>query len=59
MPGIDGGFVVLGQSTSRMRVSEMRDLITIIHAFGAERGVKFSDESARAKEWADRFGDAA
>lgn len=56
VPGIDGGFVVLGQSTSKMRVSEMRDLITLIHAFGAERHVNFSDESACAREWAIRFG---
>ncbi|WFL66394.1 recombination protein NinB [Pantoea sp. X85] len=56
VPGIDGGFVVLGQSTSKMRVGEMRDLITIIHAFGAEHNVRFSDESARAAEWASRFG---
>lgn len=56
VPGIDGGFVVLGQSTSKMRVGEMRDLITIIHAFGAEHNVIFSDESARAAEWASRFG---
>lgn len=59
VPGIDGGFVVLGQSTSKMRVSEMRDLITIIHAFGAEQGVRFSDESAQAAEWAERFGQGA
>lgn len=59
VPGINGGFVVLGKSTSKMRVSEMRDLITIIHAFGAEHNVRFSDESARAAEWAGRFGSAA
>lgn len=59
VPGINGGFVVLGQSTSKMRVSEMRDLITLIHAFGAEHGVRFSDESAQAAEWAKRFGSAA
>lgn len=58
VPGIDGGFVVLGQSTSKMPVSEMRDLITLIHAFGAERNVRFSDESACAREWASRFGGA-
>ncbi|MGC8427634.1 recombination protein NinB [Mixta calida] len=56
VPGINGGFVVLGKSTSKMRVSEMRDLITLIHAFGAEHNVQFSDESARAAEWASRFG---
>lgn len=59
VPGINGGFVVLGQSTSKMRVSEMRDLIELIHAFGAEHSVRFSDESARAREWANRFGSAA
>lgn len=59
VPGINGGFVVLGQSTSKMRVSEMRDLIELIHAFGAEHNVRFSDESARAREWANRFGSAA
>ena len=57
VPGIDGGFVVLGKSTSKMRVGEMRDLITLIHAFGAERNIKFSDESARAAEWASRWGE--
>lgn len=59
VPGIDGGFVVLGKSTSKMRVSEMRDLITLIHSFGIEHNVRFSDEAARAKEWAERFGAAA
>jgi len=43
VPGIDGGIVVLGQSTSRMTVSIMRDLIELMHAFGAEHGVNFSD----------------
>jgi hypothetical protein len=57
VPGIDGGFVVLGKSTSKMRVSEMRDLITLIHAFGVQRNIKFSDESARAAEWASRWGE--
>lgn len=59
VPGIDGGFVVLGKSTSKMRVGEMRDLITLIHSFGIEHDVRFSDEAARAKEWAERFGAAA
>jgi hypothetical protein len=57
VPGIDGGFVVLGQSTSKMRVGEMRDLIELINAFGAEHGVQFSDESRLAIEWASRYGD--
>ena len=42
VPGIDGGFVVLGQSTSKMTVREMGDLMTLMEAFGAEQGVAFS-----------------
>lgn len=41
VPGIEGGFVVLGAHTSKMNVKEMADLITLMSAFGAERGVKF------------------
>ena len=52
VPGIDGGFVVLGLSTSKMTVSEMRDLIELSHAFGAERGVDFSYEAELAINWA-------
>jgi hypothetical protein len=59
VPGIDGGFVVLGQSTSRMTVGEMRDLIELISAFGAEQGVRFGDEAAEALQWARRYGRAA
>lgn len=42
VPGLDGGFVVLGQSTSKMTVREMSDLMEVISAFGAERGVRFT-----------------
>ena len=42
VPGIDGGFVVLGLSTSKMTKGEMADLQTLIEAFGAQQGVKFS-----------------
>ena len=42
VPGIDGGFVVLGLSTSKMTVAEMSELQTLIEAFGAQQGVKFS-----------------
>ena len=52
VPGIDGGFVVLGLSTSKMTVSEMRDLIELAQAFGAEHDVVFGDESKRAIDWA-------
>lgn len=40
--GLDGGFVVLGQSTSNMTKAELSDLLELIYAFGAEHGVKFS-----------------
>lgn len=42
VPGLDGGFVILGQSTSKMTRREMGELQTLIEAFGAERGVVFS-----------------
>ena len=45
VPNLDGtGFVVLGQSTSKMSVAEMRDMIELINAFCAERGVKLNDK---------------
>lgn len=43
VPGIDGGFVVLGNSTSRMTVAEMSELLELIAVFGAEHGVQFHD----------------
>lgn len=39
--GINGGFVVLGMRTSKMKVAEMTDLMTLMEAFGAEHQVKF------------------
>ena len=47
VPGLDGGFVVCGQSTSRMSKREFSDLVELIYAFGAERGVAFSGQSER------------
>ena len=41
VPGLDGDFVVLGQSTSKMTKAEMSDLQTLIEAFGAQHGVIF------------------
>lgn len=42
VPGLDGGFVVLGLSTSKMTKGEMADMQTLMDAFGAEKGVRFS-----------------
>ena len=41
VPGIEGGTVVLGQSTSKMTKKEMGDLQTLMEAFGAKQGVQF------------------
>lgn len=44
VPNIDGdGFVVLGQSTSKMGKKEFGDMIELIQSFGAQRGVVWSD----------------
>jgi len=40
--GLRGGSVLLGASTRKMTVAEMGELITLMQAFGAERGVRFS-----------------
>lgn len=43
VPNLDGtGFVALGMSTSAMNKREFADLLALIEAFGAERGVKWS-----------------
>lgn len=43
VPGLDGGFVVLGTATSRMTIGEMGDLIDLMLAFGTDRGVRFAE----------------
>lgn len=48
IPGLDGGFVVLGAHTSKMSVSEMSEVIECATAFGCQQGVKWSD---RGDEW--------
>ena len=42
VPGLDGGFVVLGKATSKMTKAEMSELQELMQAFGAQQGVKFS-----------------
>ena len=41
VPGIDGGFVVCGQRTSKMTKAEMCELQELMEAFGAQQGVQF------------------
>ena len=47
VPGIDGGFVVCGSSTSKMTKPEMAEMQELMMAFGVEHGVEFND----AKQW--------
>ena len=42
VPGIDGGYVVLGLSTSKMTKAEMSDMQELMAAFGVQHGVVFS-----------------
>jgi hypothetical protein len=42
-PGISGGWVLLGQSTSQMNKQEFSDLLELAFAFGIEKGVKFHE----------------
>lgn len=39
VPGLNGGFVVLGQRTSRMSKKDFSELIELIYSFCAERSV--------------------
>ena len=41
--GIDGGVVILGMRTSRMKKDEFRDLIELIYAYGAEHQIRWSE----------------
>jgi hypothetical protein len=52
VPGIEGGFVALGQRTSKMSIKEMIDVIEFAYAFGGdpEHPVKWSEKS-RVPEW--------
>lgn len=55
VPAIEGaGFVMLGASSRDLSVEEAGDVMTMIEAFGAERGVQFSDpkESALREQYA-------
>jgi hypothetical protein len=47
VPGINGGFVLLGMHTSQMTKAELAELIELALAFGAEHGVRFHDAEGR------------
>lgn len=50
VPGLDGGFVVLGQSTSKMSKREMTDLQELISAFGSMRDVQWTEPADQGFE---------
>lgn len=43
VPGLHGGFVLLGMHTSQMKVGEASDLMELISAWGAENGLVFNE----------------
>ncbi len=49
--GLRGGVVLLGERTSAMGVRRMAELIELIYAFGAERGVVWSEPAAEVPGW--------
>ena len=51
VPGIDGGFVVIGASTSKMSIKDMIDVIDFAYAFGADpdHPVKWSEPDCGGK----------
>ena len=51
VPGIDGGFVVIGASTSKMSIKELIDVIDFAYSFGIEHSVKWTEPTKSMKEW--------
>lgn len=49
VPGIDGGFVVIGARTSQMTKREMSDMCELIYAFGAEQDVIWTKDEPKQK----------
>lgn len=43
VPGVDGGFVVLGAHTSKMSKSEFSELIELAYAVGTVKGVRWNE----------------
>lgn len=53
--GIDGGFVLLGQRTSKMTVKQMSELIEFIYWFCCEKNIKISAPK-QYEEWHEQYG---
>ncbi|TDX30779.1 NinB protein [Modicisalibacter xianhensis] len=50
IPGLDGGFVAIPMSTSRMKKKPFSDLVETIYAWGSERGVQWSEPALKVYE---------
>lgn len=42
VPGLDGGFVVCGQSTSKLSKADFSELLELVLAFGAQNGIEWN-----------------
>lgn len=51
VPGLDGGFVVLGLSTRKQSQRWFSDMFEVMEAFAAERGVKWTQQD----HWQGRY----
>lgn len=51
VPGLDGGFVVLGLSTRKQSQKWFSDMFEVMEAFAAERGVKWTQQD----HWSGRY----
>jgi len=51
VPGLDGGFVVLGLSTRKQSQKWFNDMFEVMEAFAAERGVKWT----QSDHWNGRY----
>jgi NinB protein len=48
MPGVDGGFVPIGRSTSSLGVREMSDFLDLLEAFAGQHAVNLKEAQERA-----------
>lgn len=48
--GFSGGVVMLGESTKRMTVAELGDVIECMYALGADKGVTWSEPKGQMPE---------
>jgi NinB protein len=48
MPGVDGGFVPIGRSTSSLGVREMSDFLDLLEAFAGQHDVNLKEAQERA-----------